>query len=79
VQKIKVTVVRKRYGKYVTVINGIDADKIDIKDLIKKLKSELACGGTYKNDQLELQGNHRERVKKILEREGFPSEMIEVE
>ena len=78
-QKIKVTVVRKRYGKYVTVINGIDADKIDIKDLIKKLKSELACGGTYKNDQLELQGNHRERVKKILEREGFPSEMIEVE
>ena len=71
--------VRKRYGKYVTVITGIDANKIDIKDLIKKLKSMLACGGTYKNNQIELQGNHRENVKKILEREGFPSETIEIE
>ncbi len=59
------------------MISGIDANKIDIRELIKKLKSELACGGTYKNDQIELQGNHRERLKKILEREGFPSEMIE--
>jgi translation initiation factor 1 len=61
------------------VINGIDANKIDIKDLVKKLKSTLACGGTYKNNQIELQGNHKENVKKILEKEGFPSEMIEIE
>jgi translation initiation factor 1 len=76
-QKIKISLVQKRYGKYATVISGIDANKIDIRELIKKLKSELACGGTYKNGQIELQGNHRERLKKILEREGFPSEMIE--
>ena len=62
-----------------TVISGIDANKIDIRDLIKKLKSALACGGTYKNEQIELQGDHRARVKKILETEGFPSEMIEIE
>jgi translation initiation factor 1 len=61
------------------VINGIDANKIDIKDLVKKLKSTLACGGTYKNNQIELQGNHKENVKKILEKEGFQSEMIEIE
>jgi translation initiation factor 1 len=61
------------------VISGVDAQKIDIKDLIKKLKSALACGGTYKNNQIELQGNHRENVKKLLEKEGFPSEMIEIE
>jgi translation initiation factor 1 len=61
------------------VINGVDANKIDVKDLVKKLKSTLACGGTYKNNQIELQGNHKESVKKILEKEGFPSEMIEIE
>ena len=62
-----------------TVISGIDANKIDVKELIKKLKSELACGGTYKHGQIEVRGNHRERVQKILEREGFPSDMIEIE
>ena len=72
-------VVQKRYGKYMTVISGIDASKIDVKDLTKKLKSELACGGTYKHGQVELQGSHKERVRKILEREGFPSDMIELE
>jgi translation initiation factor 1 len=77
-QKIKVTLVQKRYGKYMTIIKGVDPKKIDLKDLMKKLKSRLACGGTYKNDEIELQGDHRDRVKKILVEEGFPRDIIEV-
>lgn len=77
-QKITVSLVQKRYGKYSTVIRGIDATEINIKNLIKKLKSQLACGGTYKNDEIELQGDHRQRVRQILVKEGFPSEIIEV-
>ena len=77
-QKIKVTKVQKRYGKHVTIIKGIDSSKIDIKELMKKLKSKLACGGTYKNEQIELQGEHREKVRELLEKEGFPKEIIEV-
>jgi translation initiation factor 1 len=70
--------VQKRYGKNITVIKGIDTSKIDIRDLIKKLKSKLACGGTYKNDEIELQGDHRQRVKEILIKEGFQKDTVEV-
>ncbi len=77
-QKITVTVVQKRFGKLMTVIRGIDENSIDIKALLKKLKTKLACGGTYKNNEIELQGDHRQRVKQILIEEGFPEEMIEV-
>jgi translation initiation factor 1 len=77
-QKIKISVIQKRYGKYVTTIKGIDATKIDIRELLKKLKSKLACGGTYKNEQIELQGEHKQRVREILEKEGFPKDIIEV-
>jgi len=77
-QKIRISVVEKRFGKYMTIIKGIDSSKIDIKELLKKLKSQLACGGTYKNDEIGLQGDHRKRVKELLIKEGFPAEIIEV-
>jgi len=77
-QKIKVSLVQKRYRKNVTVIKGVDTSKIDIRQLLKTLKSKLACGGTYKNNEIELQGDHRQRVKQILIKEGFPAEIIEV-
>ncbi|MEM7819842.1 MAG: stress response translation initiation inhibitor YciH [Candidatus Aenigmatarchaeota archaeon] len=76
--KIEISLIQKRYGKYMTIIKGIDTTKIDIKSLMKKLKSKLACGGTYKNDEIELQGDHRERVREILLKEGFPKDIIEV-
>lgn len=78
-QKIRVSVVQKRYKKYVTVVKGIDAGKIDIRELMKKLKSRLACGGTFKKGEIELQGNHKARVKQLLVKEGFPENVIEVE
>lgn len=78
-QKIKVYVVKKRFGKFMTIIKGIDAGTIDIRDLMKKLKSKLACGGTYKNDEIELQGSHKNDVKRLLVSEGFPEDIIEIE
>ncbi|MBI5061711.1 MAG: stress response translation initiation inhibitor YciH [Candidatus Aenigmarchaeota archaeon] len=77
-QKIKVSAVQKRYGKIVTTIHGIDPSSIDVRELSKKLKSRLACGGTVKNEEITLQGDHRQRVKEILVKEGFPKDIIEV-
>ncbi len=77
-QKISISLVEKRFRKYMTIIKGIDSSKIDIRDLLKKLKSKLACGGTYKNNEIELQGDHRKRVKEILVKEGFPADIIEI-
>lgn len=76
-QKIKVLTKKMRYGKTVTVIQGIDSKTIDIKHLLKVLKNKLACGGTFKNEEIELQGSHKEKTVAILMSQGFPKEIIE--
>jgi translation initiation factor 1 len=75
-QKIEVTTEKKKFGKIYTVIKGIDEKEIDIKSLLKKLKSKFACGGTVKEGNIELQGNHRKKVKEILVESGFAPESI---
>ncbi|MBS3112687.1 translation initiation factor [Candidatus Woesearchaeota archaeon] len=77
-QSIKVYSIKKKFGKLYTVIEGIDEKDIDLKDMAKKLKAKLACGGTAKEGKIELQGNHGQRVKGILINLGFAKEMIEV-
>jgi len=77
-QKIKISVIPTRFRKHMTVVSGIDATKINVKELLTKLKSKLACGGTWKNNMMELQGDHRARVKELLIKEGFPKDLIEM-
>ena len=76
--KIKVFTVKRRFGKTVTIIEGIE-EKANPKELAKKLKTKLACGGTYKNRKIELRGDHSKKVKELLIEAGFPEEKIEVE
>lgn len=75
-QRITVKINRRRYGKEVTVIEGLDPIDIDLPDLTKYLKGRLACGGTVKGNAIELQGNHRDRVKDILADRGYNIENI---
>ncbi|MEX0919992.1 MAG: stress response translation initiation inhibitor YciH [Candidatus Pacearchaeota archaeon] len=75
-QKIRVTTDRKRYGKIVTVVTGF-GNGIDVKDVAKNLKNSLACGGTYKGDMIELQGDHRKNIKQELVKLGFDEDSIE--
>lgn len=74
-QNISVKTEKRRFGKISTMVSGFD-DGVDIKDIAKKLKSELACGGTVKNKIIELQGNHKDKIKPILVEMGFDSEHI---
>jgi len=74
-QRIKITTAKRRFGKLMTVIEGFERD-VNIKDIAKRLKSSLACGGTVKNNKIELQGSHIEKVKKELIIYGFPKESI---
>ena len=78
VQNLKVFTVRRRFGKLMTIIEGMDEHEIDIKDLTKTLKEKCACGGTAKNGQIELQGDHKVKVKKVLSEMGFSSDNIEI-
>ncbi len=76
-QRIKVVLEKRKFGKLITVISGFDPKSIDIKDVAKKLKSKLACGGTVKNDKVELQGDHKRRSKEELIKMGFAKESID--
>lgn len=77
-QKIEISSIKKKFGKLNTVIKGIDSKEIDVKDLGKQLKNELSCGGTVKEGKIELQGNHKNAVKKKLMEKGFSEDAIEI-
>ena len=76
-QRIRIRKDRKRYGKIYTIIEGIESDNINLKDLTKKLKNKFACGGTHKDGKIELQGDHARRVKEELVKLGFNKDTIE--
>jgi len=75
-EKIRIFVTRRRYGKRITVITGITKN-VDVWDILKQLKTHLACGGTVKDNEIELQGDHKEKAKKVMIKLGFPEEQIE--
>ena len=58
---------------------GIDSNGINIQILTKTLKKLLACGGCFKHSNIELQGSHLERAKKILIKNGFSNGQIKIQ
>ncbi|MCL5413049.1 MAG: hypothetical protein M1569_01445, partial [Candidatus Marsarchaeota archaeon] len=62
--------------KFMTVVTGLSGDELE--KTAKELKTELACGGTYKNGIIELQGEHKDAVKKALLEMGYPEESIDI-
>jgi len=75
-QKIKIRVDRRRFRKVVTIVTGLGKD-VDAEGLTKQLKKSLACGGTLKNDEIVLQGEHLGKVKELLLKQGFKEELID--
>jgi|UPI00035FE850 translation initiation factor 1 len=59
-----------RGGKCVSIITGLPLDAEGLKQLLKKLKSQLGTGGAVKGDCIEIQGDKREALLPLLEREG---------
>ncbi|HDO21093.1 MAG TPA: translation initiation factor, partial [Candidatus Bathyarchaeota archaeon] len=65
-QRIRIKIEKRKWGREVTIIDGINDKDINLHQIATKLKSKLACGGTAKNGRIELQGDHRLRVKQLL-------------
>jgi len=63
----------KRSGKIVTVIAGLDPVANDLPAMLKVWRSSLGTGGTLDkaNSQIELQGDHRDRLVALLLEKGF--------
>ncbi len=76
-EKVRVYMVRKSFGKKITVVEGISRS-LDSKEILKELKTKLACGGTAKDSIIELQGDHTAKAREILVKLGFPREQVVV-
>ena len=78
-QRIRIRLETRKWGKKYTVIDGIDSKEMKLDKLAATLKHKCACGGTAKNDQIMLQGDHRDVVRGVLVDLGFPDKNIEVQ
>ena len=70
-QTAKLAVEKRKKGKVVTVIRGLAAGANDLPALLARLKNACGAGGTLDGETLEVQGDHVERLRKLLGEIGY--------
>jgi translation initiation factor 1 len=70
-QHLKVCIDKHRAGKTAVIIKDFVGTTDDLKDLGKRLKSKCGVGGSAKNGEIIRQGNVRDKVMELLQKEGF--------
>lgn len=76
-QNLKVQTTRAgRKGKTVTVISGFQHQPETLAKLLKQLKAQCGSGGTVKEQNLEIQGDHRQKLVEILTKLGYKVKAI---
>jgi translation initiation factor 1 len=75
-QQIKIFIVRKKFKKFATKISGFET-VAEAKEVGKYLKRKLACGGTVKEKDIEIQGNQKDKVKQLLIEKGYQEGLID--
>jgi len=75
-QGVRICYERKgRGGKIVCVITGLPLASEALKALSKKLKAALGTGGAAKDGNIEIQGDHRQKLLELLEDQGFKAKL----
>ena len=67
----------RRFRKVATVVKGLK-DRREMESLTKEMKTMVGTGGTCKDGQIVLQGDHRDYVKNFLLQKGYNETSIEV-
>ncbi len=71
-QDLRVWLARKqRGGKVVTLVRGFVGCDADLQELARLLKTRCGVGGTAKDGEIIIQGDHRDRVVEILAKGGY--------
>ena len=78
-QRITVRLETRKWGRAITVIEGVDRKSEDLSRIARQLKASCACGGTAKNGQIILQGDQRRKIKGRLTEMGFPIDNVTVQ
>jgi translation initiation factor 1 len=69
--KVNVSVEKRGSGKIVTVIDGLPRNAELLAGLARELKKSCGAGGRVGDDFVEIQGDHRERLRELLQRRGW--------
>ncbi|NEP12972.1 MAG: translation initiation factor [Symploca sp. SIO2C1] len=71
-QNLRLQASRKgRKGKTVTIITGFQSQPETLSKLLKQLKSHCGSGGTVKENTLEIQGDHTQKLVQFLTKLGY--------
>lgn len=74
-QPLRVSLEKRKRGKLVTLVAGLTGSAAQNKRLLKALKDDCGAGGTLDAGQIELQGDHRQRIAGWLRDQGYPVQL----
>jgi translation initiation factor 1 len=75
-QNLRIQATRKgKGGKTVTVVTGFQTAPETLAALLKQLKAQCGSGGTCKDDTLEIQGDHKQKLLELLLKLGYKAKV----
>ena len=70
-QRVRLLLDRKGGGKIVSIVRGLQESNDVLTVIAKDLKKGCGVGGSVKNGEILIQGNHREKIQKLLSKKGY--------
>ncbi|MBC8322740.1 MAG: translation initiation factor [Candidatus Marinimicrobia bacterium] len=74
-QQLRVWLKRLGGGRLVSLVKGFNGKDEDLQSLGKQLKTKCSTGGTVKNGEILIQGDHRDKIVNFLNQKGYKAKV----